>query len=154
MYWQYKYYNDLTTCTPSGESLFNNDGTPATHKLDTLTRPYPGAVAGSIGDYGFDPKTSIFHLTYSVSTLGPTATEEARTTVVRLNPAMHYPNGVRVAIAGSAAAAVKFACASGPASISLIQREGEGEGGTVELTVLPCGGAAVDAASCSCTFKQ
>lgn len=156
IYWQYKYYNDLTTCTPSGESLFNNDGTPSQHKLETLTRPFPEAVAGSTTEYGFDLKTAKFHLSYTVRRGDASSADlEARTTVVRLNPAMHYPSGVRISISGSAGTAVKFVCASGPASISLIQSEGqesETKGGTVELTVEPCG--ADTAETCSCTFKQ
>lgn len=30
MYWQFKYYQDITTCTPQGESLYEEDGSVCT----------------------------------------------------------------------------------------------------------------------------
>ena len=30
MYWQFKYFQDITTCTPQGESLYNDDGSVCT----------------------------------------------------------------------------------------------------------------------------
>lgn len=161
MYWQYKYYNDITTCTPSGESLFNNDGTPAVKKLETLTRPYPSAVAGTIVDYDFNIKTYKFQLSYTVAAANAAKPElEAKTTVIRLNPSSHYPKGVRIIVEGSAAQSVKLDCSSGPARISLIQAEGAGVDGDVQVTVMPCGrkksgelDGASDNAACTCTFK-
>ena len=33
MYWQFKYYHDITTCTPEGEALYFSNGTVSQAKL-------------------------------------------------------------------------------------------------------------------------
>jgi endoglycosylceramidase len=64
MYWQFKYYQDITTCTPQGESLYNEDGTPCENKLKVLSRSYPQATAGHLVQYRYNIETQQFHMQY------------------------------------------------------------------------------------------
>ena len=93
MYWQFKYFQDITTCTPTGESMYNEDGTPNAHKLRVLSRAYPQAVAGAVDAYHFDPILSKFTLTYAPSTTLP-----SRTTEIYVNRGLAYRLGAHVSI--------------------------------------------------------
>jgi len=125
MYWQYKYFQDLTTCTPSGESLFDSDGKPSIEKLGILTRPYPSAIAGNLISFDFDDKrANLFVLKYSLLA-NPALTSSSydldnATTVIRFNADMHYPRGLFISIAGSGATSVSFQCID-RSSINLVQ---------------------------------
>ena len=149
MYWQYKYYADLTTCTPSGESLWNNDGTPALDKLAVLTQPYPAAIAGTLDSFEFDDKrANTFVLTYSLLTTLPADNTDAATTVVRLNAAMHYPTGLAVSITGSGAANVTFQCVD-RSQINILQNSASGSAQVVVTISANCGDARN---KCDCSF--
>jgi len=65
MYWQFKYYNDLTTCTPEGEALYMADGTVVESKLRVLSYTYPQITAGQIVSYNFDPITAKFQMEFT-----------------------------------------------------------------------------------------
>lgn len=91
IYWQFKYYEDITTCTPSGESLYNNDGSVCEDKVRILSRTYPQAVAGLIHEYNFNLRTAEFSLSY---TSQPTQGD----TVIYYNRQVHYPTGVVVQV--------------------------------------------------------
>lgn len=66
MYWQYKSYEDITTITPKGETLFNDDGTVCIDKLRILSRTYPQRVAGILDSFEFNVKTAIFNMKYQL----------------------------------------------------------------------------------------
>lgn len=113
MYWQFKYYNDITTCTPEGEALYTNDGVPCEHKLRVLSRTYPMAVAGALGEYKFHTGQSaeltapsgMFTMDYepwagatSNATTATSLCPVSRTTSVYYNEELYYPKGVQVDI--------------------------------------------------------
>ena len=150
-YWQYKYYADLTTCTPSGESLFNNDGTPATEKLDVLTRPYPSAIAGTLQSYEFGKTQQQFVLKYGLlqGEALPASGPEAATTVVRLHSAMHFPRGLSVTVTGTGASKVAVQCVDG-STLHLLQTQPDAAAASsVEVTLSAnCGGVGGDKCTC------
>lgn len=103
MYWQFKYYQDITTCTPEGESLYQEDGSVCQDKLQVLSRTYPQAVAGNIVKYNFEVNTRSFALEFNpwAADYFNTVKEEGRKSVIYVNREMSYPHGVRVAITAS-----------------------------------------------------
>lgn len=48
-YWQFKYYNDITTAArpPTTESFYDNSGNLQEHKVKALSRPYFTAICGT-----------------------------------------------------------------------------------------------------------
>lgn len=100
MYWQFKYYNDITTCTPgtegsSTEALYYANGTVSEQKLNVLSRTYPMATAGILNSYNFDTVTSRFQMNYNI-------TESIKgTTDIYFNHELHYPHGALVTINGA-----------------------------------------------------
>lgn len=124
MYWQYKYFQDLTTSTPVGESLFNNDGSPSIEKLNILTRPFPSAIAGHLGSFGFETSNGInvFTLRYSLLTavVPGASTTSKTTTVINLNGPMHFPKGLLASVSGPGAAKVTLFCVDA-SHIQLVQ---------------------------------
>ena len=99
IYWQFKYYEDITTCTPSGESLYTNEGDVCMDKLRILSRTYPMAVAGAIGSYDFHLRNAEFNLIYHTAADDD---ETARTTVIYYNRDVHYPYGVKIETSSAA----------------------------------------------------
>jgi len=101
IYWQFKYYEDLTTCTPQGESLYDADGSVNAHKLTLLSRSYPQAVAGKVDSYTFHPVTKQFDVQFVGITAENWNNAEsspaiARTSDFYLNQALSYPHGFTV----------------------------------------------------------
>eukprot|EP01133_Synstelium_polycarpum_P009144 gene9144-10727_t len=66
-YWQFKYYNDLTT-SGSSESFYLADGTLDIVKVKTLSRTYAPATAGLPIKMVFVAETSEFVFTYLINT--------------------------------------------------------------------------------------
>ena len=98
MYWQYKYYQDITTCTPEGEALFYSNGTACEGKLRVLSRTYPRAVAGSLDFYEFNSQTGYFNLAfYPLST---PASDMSSVTEIVFYRDLFYPFGIQVAVNG------------------------------------------------------
>eukprot|EP01031_Cornospumella_fuschlensis_P028006 gene28006-33819_t len=100
MYWQFKYYQDITTCTPQGESLYNEDGTVCDDKLKILSRTYPQAVAGDIVDYKYTTRNGDFKMTFvplSQDSLG-LSSDETKVTEIYVNKEMTYPSGLDVQV--------------------------------------------------------
>ncbi|RYH31967.1 hypothetical protein EON65_01505 [archaeon] len=98
MYWQFKYYQDITTCTPQGESLYNADGTVCEDKLKILSRTYPQAVAGDIVNYKYTTRNGDFEMTFlplNKDYLG-LASDEGKVTIIYVNTDMTYPRGLDV----------------------------------------------------------
>jgi endoglycosylceramidase len=102
MYWQYKYYNDITTCTPEGEALYLNNGTVAQDKLRVLSRSYPEVVAGTLLDYSFHVELSgLFTMNYQPWTASASTNPLARISSVYYNEELYYPKGVHVKLSYS-----------------------------------------------------
>lgn len=107
-----RYYADLTTCTPEGEALYNNDGTVVMNKLQVLSRTYPMVAAGSVSSYKFRPKSAYFDMVYDpmVAPSGADtdgALENQYSTIVYYNHEEHYPYGVQVEVMVDEAASME-----------------------------------------------
>ena len=96
LYWQFKYFQDITTCTPEGEALYFNNGTVCTDKLRVLTRTYPKAVAGHTISYEFSMITAEFMLSYYPLSISLDKGSTAHTTQIYFNRELNYPHGVQV----------------------------------------------------------
>eukprot|EP00602_Paraphysomonas_sp_CaronLab_P009215 CAMPEP_0185034546 /NCGR_PEP_ID=MMETSP1103-20130426/24526_1 /TAXON_ID=36769 /ORGANISM="Paraphysomonas bandaiensis, Strain Caron Lab Isolate" /LENGTH=479 /DNA_ID=CAMNT_0027571247 /DNA_START=163 /DNA_END=1602 /DNA_ORIENTATION=+ len=97
MYWQFKYYHDITTMNPQRGSLYSDNGQPSVPKLRILSRTYPQAVAGRNPTYSFNNKNGHFTLTYAPY-IGSAEDSMFRTTEIFYNAELFYPNGVQVEI--------------------------------------------------------
>lgn len=85
-YWAYENWGTRTSGS-AGTMMGNGD------VVDTLVRPYPPAIAGLPGSYGFDSETRRFTLTY-------TPWAAARRPTVVFVPTRQYPDGYRVSVDG------------------------------------------------------
>jgi endoglycosylceramidase len=96
--WHYCDCADPTTSGPGVQSLVVDPTKPPRgdnvkrSKLAVLARPYPRAVAGTPQNYGFDPATKRFHLTYSATTPSGERLPRSALTEVFL-PRIQYPHG-------------------------------------------------------------
>lgn len=67
-YWQYKDFNDITTCalgTDGNQGFFNEDGTPQMWKIKALSRTYLPLIQGILTHTYFNPKTADFSATFT-----------------------------------------------------------------------------------------
>lgn len=94
MYWQFKYFQDITTCTPQGESLYGEDGQPVPHKLAILSRTYPQAVAGALASYEYSVHNGDFKMDYAPMSAPEGVPQQP--TVIFVNRAQTYPLGLSV----------------------------------------------------------
>ena len=153
MYWEFKYFQDITTCTPEGEGMYGEDGEVSTHKLRVLSRTYPQATAGTLESFDFSSLTGVFSLSYTLLGGDSTSTseEEAKekyTTRVYVNRELFYPQGFSVEVEGEGAEQITATCPAATAAaretqLLLTQRQPEegGEGGagpSVTVRVRPC----------------
>jgi endoglycosylceramidase len=105
-YWHYCGCDDPTTSGPTGQAIVNDATLPPTGdnvreaKLEVLSRPYPQAVSGTPGDYGFDPASDVFHLDYSTTGPGGQPFEPGAISEVFVG-SHHYPNGYDVDVDGA-----------------------------------------------------
>lgn len=170
MYWQFKYYQDLTTCTPEGEGMYQEDGNVCQDKLDVLSRTYPHAVAGQLNEFKFHQHTGKFEMNMTpLSTLPQEGVSTlARTTEIYVNIEQTYKNGVNVEVSGSspaASAVMSVVCPAtykkgdmGGAILQLVQssaavsaEEGdEDSSSSITVTITNCGSFPAD--SCTCKF--
>ena len=90
IYWQFKFYNDITTCC-SGESFYDEDGNIYMTKVKSLTRSYPQAVAGNDVTFKFNSFNSDFEMTYTAS-----STNANKDTVIYFNYISYYFSGLAV----------------------------------------------------------
>jgi endoglycosylceramidase len=95
-YWQFKFYQDLTTSGPA-ESFYFADGSLAQAKVQALSRTHAQAIAGRPLSTTFNATTNAFSLSYQYDAA------VSAPTVVYLNKPMRYPSGysVQVSPAGS-----------------------------------------------------
>lgn len=160
MYWQMKYFEDLTTCTPLGESLYDSDGEVCQNKLAVLSRTYPQAVAGTLHNYAFNSHTAAFTMSYTPLADLPSGRDgsEASTSEVYFNRELFYPHGVKVEITGAASSVLSVQCPSlldrGSDVLRLVQTESlsgdAANDGQVTVTVSKCSAAASSKGDCTC----
>lgn len=116
MYWEFKYFQDITTITPEGESMYGADGEVSKHKLRVLSRSYPQATAGTLQSFDFSSLTGSLSMTYNLLTAldnadtAPAADADAASTEIFLNRDIFYSNGINIELSGDGAAAVSFEC--------------------------------------------
>lgn len=98
MYWQFKQYEDITTMTPQGESLYSKEHglhKLSTRKIKTLSRTYPQTVSGTLESFSFDSKTSLFSMTYKPWRQKDVPEGTVIDSVVYFNLEQHYPKGIK-----------------------------------------------------------
>lgn len=144
VYWQFKYYQDLTTCTPEGEGLYNPDGTIVMDKMLILSRTYPQSVSGAVKSHSFDEITKLFNLEYTLSPSTTTSTPPPPT-VISYSKEIHYPNGIQVEVSScednTACLSVKCA-ADGLVELT----HASGSTGSVTVKISAC----KDQSQCTC----
>jgi len=91
-YWQFKYFQDLTTANQASEGFYSKTGELQESKVKALSRTYAPIIAGSPIQITFDPETSNFLLRYKI-TNGTTILQ----TEIYLNEKYYYPSGYTVA---------------------------------------------------------
>ena len=91
-YWQYKYYEDITTDAQPGstESFYFDNGTVQATKVKALARPYAYRICGEPVSTRFTAENGIFELSYKPGNCSGLNTE------VYLGEELHYPNGFQV----------------------------------------------------------
>lgn len=148
MYWQFKYFEDLTTCTPLGESLYDGEGAVCQNKLAVLSRTYPQAVAGTLHSYAFDSHTAAFTMSYTPLATLPAqgSSSDAATSEVYFNRELFYPHGVKVQVSGAASSVLSVQCPSLLDRSTSILR-------LVQVQSLPAG-TSDDAAAVSVTISK
>ncbi len=55
-----RYYHDITTCTPEGETMYYANGTVVESKLRVLSRTYPQVTAGALKSFKFDTASVVY----------------------------------------------------------------------------------------------
>jgi endoglycosylceramidase len=169
MYWQFKYFQDITTCTPQGESLYNADGSICAEKLDVLSRTYPQAVAGQLENFEYDVHSRVFRMHYRL--LSPEIFAAAEGTGVGLqteiyvNRELAYPHGLKVSVSitssggtavGAVGEMVEVSCPSSSLSSSankvlIVQVQDAPDSDLlVKVEIVPCN--AINMHSCSCKW--
>ncbi|KAG2377959.1 hypothetical protein C9374_008581 [Naegleria lovaniensis] len=105
-YWQFKYYNDVTTAAspPTIESFYGPNGELQSRKVKALSRTYAQAVCGNPTRMTFDPAFSEFYLSFNyVKSLNC----DSQPTVVYFNQEFYYPTGFNVQVTPPNALSVK-----------------------------------------------
>lgn len=149
IYWQFKYFQDITTCTPVGESLYNEDGSVVQHKLKVLSRSYATAVAGKLSEgFRYDPLTGVFKMKYELlSELPSTAAGDtnAAVTEVYINRELSYPHGAHITVTNAntdeADTHTVISCAHASNTVQIVQSQAvaaDAAEGEVEVTITPC----------------
>lgn len=124
MYWEFKYFQDITTITPIGESLYTEDGSVSEHKLRILSRTYPMAIAGSDPEYSFNILNGEFSMSYTPLSTVESVSLVGRTTEIYVNQQLFYPNGVNVELSDSVENVLSIQCPEKDSNIlTLIQSD-------------------------------
>ena len=89
VYWQFKYYNDITTAARPGttESFYNIDGSLQTNKVKALSHPYVYAICGTPLTHKWHSSTSSLVFTFVPSFCSDKHTE------LYLNELFYYQLG-------------------------------------------------------------
>eukprot|EP00981_Chlorochromonas_danica_P009322 scaffold2613_cov159-Ochromonas_danica.AAC.9 len=157
MYWQFKYYQDITTCTPQGESLYEDDGDVCEDKLRVLSRTYPQAVAGLIDSYSFDIRNGKFLMEYEpwLDIGFQEASETGKVTAIYVNRELVYPHGLSVKLTSSddsVEQAFQVSCpplSNKSKAASVVQvKQLQGFASSVQIAIESC--SVKEAAACTC----
>jgi len=128
MYWQFKYYQDLTTMTPIGESMYSAEGGHLSYeKLRVLSRTYPQVTAGTLGKFMFNSRNAHFDMSYV-----PFVDRKDLTTFVYMNKELHYPHGAKIDIDNNS---VEMKCSD--LGVEFVY--GGTDEVTVNINITPCG---------------
>ncbi|KJE88963.1 endoglycoceramidase [Capsaspora owczarzaki ATCC 30864] len=100
-YWQYKYFNDVTTQS-SVESLFLANGTVDAGKIQALTRTYALAVQGKPTRMNFEPTSASFDFSFNLDKSVSNNTE------IYASTQYWYPKGVNIEIFPAGAATANY----------------------------------------------
>jgi endoglycosylceramidase len=92
IYWQFKFYQDITTCC-SGESLYDENGNIYMDKVKSLSRTYPQAVAGNSVEYKFNSFNAEFDMSYTAS-----SSNSNTDTIIYFNYVSYYFQGIAVSV--------------------------------------------------------
>jgi endoglycosylceramidase len=92
IYWQFKFYDDITTCC-SGESFYDENGNIYMDKVKALSRTYPQVISGNSVEYKFNSFNSEFDMSYTAS-----SSNSAATTIIYFNYIAYYFHGIAVQI--------------------------------------------------------
>ena len=99
MYWQFKQYEDLTTCTPEGESMYSGvHDSLSERKLRVLSRSYPQSTAGELNSFSFDSRTSKFEMNYTPWRYSDVPEGTNMISQIYFNQQVHYKSGVRLKV--------------------------------------------------------
>ena len=139
MMWAMCYCGDPTTSS-SSEGLVN-DLTQApsgsnvnTAMLDALAVPHPDLVSGTPAGYGYDASTQVFTLTYSTERADGTGAFAAGSRTSVSVPAVQYPSGYHVTVAGGTAVStggvLQVASCPGAATVTVTVSPGSGSSGS------------------------
>merc|ERR1712137_355098 len=127
-YWQYKYFQDITTASPDGAESFYINGTLDVPKVTALVRTYAPTIAGTPVQHVFDPETSIFTLQFNV-----TADTTTQSSEIYYNPQYVYPNGISLVTNGP----VKSSSSIQANGLGVVVLQNTGTVGTVSVTLSP-----------------
>ena len=87
-YWQFKFFEDLTTSAGTGsEGFYNSDGSLQDWKVKALTRSYLMATQGTPTLMHFETSNANFTAIYTINT------DIDAPTIIYLNKQYWYPNG-------------------------------------------------------------
>jgi endoglycosylceramidase len=98
--------SDPTTSGGSSQSVIIDQFLPPSDdnlkqdKLDVLARPFPHAIAGTPQNFGFNPTSKVFTLTYTTARVDGHGNFSGAAQTQIFLPARHYPNGYTVTING------------------------------------------------------
>lgn len=152
-YWQFKYFQDLTTQTPVGESLYNPNGTVVVDKLKILCRTYPQTIAGNNFTYKYSFEEAKFDLTMKpLESIDIQNNPDGATTIIYFNREYIHPNGVQVTIDGSSD--YKITCGTADSKLDnsgliyITQQIALPSDSSISITVTSCRG--IPTASCTC----
>ena len=130
--------NDKTSSSPNGQSLVLNPELPptgsnvVTAKLAALARPYPQLTSGTPTGWNYNTATNVFTFTYSTSRADGTGQWPAGSTTQVATPAIQYPNGYAVVVAGATVTSapgspqLTLASCAGSAKVTVIVKPGSG----------------------------
>ncbi len=105
-YWHYCGCDDPTTQGPGVQALVIDPSRPPRgdnvkrEKLRLLARPYPRAVAGTPKEFGYDPQSGEFTLTYSTKPPADGTLRRSLDTEIFV-PRINYPDGYAVDAQGA-----------------------------------------------------
>jgi endoglycosylceramidase len=133
--WAFCDCGDPTTSSSQDGLVTDPADAPTGSNVDTamlgaLAVPHPELVAGTPGDYGYDPSTGTFTLTYSTERASGTAAFPAGSVTDISVPATAYPSGYAVNVTGGTATGtggiLTVASCPGTTSVQVTVRPGSG----------------------------